>query len=141
MNELVAEVRRRAGNRCEYCRFPQAAFRRSFHIEHIIAKQHGGATQLDNLAFACWHCNWKKGPNLAGIDPETGQVTALFHPRTDSWPHHFSARALKIGTLRVEIHGLTAIGRATVRALGMNDPMLQALRYELWIEGLLQDNA
>jgi hypothetical protein len=65
-------VRRRAGNRCEYCHLPQEAFRRGFHTEHIVARQHGGPTSLDNLAFACWSCNLKKGPNLSGIDPATG---------------------------------------------------------------------
>jgi 5-methylcytosine-specific restriction endonuclease McrA len=62
-------VRRRAGNRCEYCHLPQGAFRRGFHIEHIVARQHGGPASFDNLAFACWSCNLKKGPNLSGIDP------------------------------------------------------------------------
>ena len=77
MSELAEEVRRRAGYRCEYCRLPQVAFRRSFHIEHIVARQHGGSKQLDNLALACWNCNLKKGPNLAGVDPGTGQTAAL----------------------------------------------------------------
>lgn len=53
MSVLDEQVRSRAGNRCEYCRAPQAAFRRPFHIEHIIAKQHGGTARLDNLALAC----------------------------------------------------------------------------------------
>jgi hypothetical protein len=136
MSELAEEVWRRAGHRCEYCRLPQAAFRRSFHIEHIVARQHGGSKQLDNLALACWHCNLKKGPNLAGVDPETGQTAALFHPRNDKWTDHFSVR---IGTLRplgIEIQGLTPVGRATARVLGFNEEMRQMLRYELWIEGL-----
>src|ERR1035437_6502928 len=62
MNGWSEAVRRRAGNRCEYCRLPQGAFPRGFHIEHIVARQHGGPTRLDNLAFACWSCNLKKGP-------------------------------------------------------------------------------
>src|SRR5947207_2515704 len=37
MSEVVEAVRRRAGGRCEYCRLPQAAFHRAFHIEHIVA--------------------------------------------------------------------------------------------------------
>ncbi len=105
-------------------------------MEHILARQHGGSTSFDNLAFACWSCNLKKGPNLSGIDPETGSMTALFHPREDSWPGHFSAH---IGTLiphGVEIRGLTPVGRATIRVLGLNDEMRQMVRYELWLEGL-----
>src|SRR6185437_12317497 len=88
-SELQAEVRRRASNRCEYCGLPQAAFRRPFHIEHIIAKQHGGQTQQGNLALDCWYCNLKKGPNLTGIDPDSGMVVELFHPRNDRWSDHF----------------------------------------------------
>lgn len=84
MNASAGEVRRRAGHGCEYCRIPQVAFRRPFHVEHVVARQHGGTTELDNLAFACWHCNLKKGPNLAGIDPETGQTVLLFNPRKDN---------------------------------------------------------
>jgi hypothetical protein len=130
------QVRMRAGGRCEYCRAPQAAFRRPFHIEHIIARQHGGTTQLDNLALACWRCNLKKGPNLAGIDPKTGRMEPLFHPRKARWADHF---ALGIGTLLplgIQVQGLTPIGRATVWVLGLNEEMQQMLRYEFWLEGL-----
>lgn len=95
--DLGAAVRRRAGNRCEYCHLPQDAFRRPFHIEHIIAKQHGGQIELKNLALACWYCNLKKGPNLAGIDPESGNTVALFNPRTDEWADHFASECLVTG--------------------------------------------
>ena len=64
-------VRERAGNRCEYCGLLQAHLTFSvFHIEHIIARQHGGSDDPDNLALACYHCNWHKGTNLTGIDPD-----------------------------------------------------------------------
>jgi hypothetical protein len=135
VSELAGEVRRRAAGLCEYCRIPEAAFRRPFHIEHIIAKQHGGATRLDNLALACQACNLKKGPNLTGIDPATGEITPLFHPRRDDWEEHF---AFSLGTLLpagIEIRGRTVTGRATVLVLGMNSEMRQMVRYELWHEG------
>ena len=133
MSDLAYEVRRRAGGHCEYCRLPQAAFRRPFHIEHIVARQHGGSALLDNLALACWRCNVKKGPNLAGVDPETRQIVPLFHPRNQQWEHHF---ALRCDTESVEILGLTPEGRATVRLLGLNDEMQRMLRHQLWSEGL-----
>ena len=139
MSEPAAAVRRRAGDRCEYCCLPQSAFRRAFHIEHIVARQHGGSTRLDNLAFACWNCNLKKGPNLSGVDPQTGQVTALFHPRKDEWEEHFSAVIAPSSRSVVEIRGLTPVGRATVQVLGLNEEMRQMLRYELWLEGLYKD--
>lgn len=138
MIEPADAVRRRAGDRCEYCHLPQSAFRRPFHIEHVVAKQHGGPTQLDNLALACWKCNLKKGPNLSGIDPDTGRVTALFHPRKDEWDDHFSPVIGALLPLGVAIRGLTPVGRATIQVLGLNEDMRQLIRYELWIEGLYQ---
>jgi hypothetical protein len=110
---------------------PQALFRRPFHIEHIIAKQHGGTTHLDNLALACWQYNLKKGPNMTGIDPESGEIARLFHPRKDTWAEHFAFREVKSKAGRIEILGLTPIGRATTRLLDLNEEMRQILRYEL----------
>jgi hypothetical protein len=136
MSDLAEAVRRRAGDRCEYCHLPQAGFRRGFHMEHIVARKHGGPTSIDNLAFACWNCNLRKGPNLSGIDPATGQMTALFHPRKDHWFEHFSASVGTLVPLGVEIRELTSVGRATARVLGLNDDMRQMVRYELWLEGL-----
>ncbi len=136
MSDIATEVRRRAGHRCEYCLIPQALFRRRFHIEHIVAKQHGGLTRLDNLALACWQCNLKKGPNLSGIDAETGQITGLFHPRIHTWSEHFVFRELKSKVGKVEMAGLTPVGRATVRVLQLNEEFRQALRYEIYRSAL-----
>jgi hypothetical protein len=108
-------VRRRAGELCEYCRLPQAASRFvRFHIEHIIARQHGGRTESENLALACSFCNFHKGPNIAALDPETGRLVPLFHPRGNPWNEHFVWKD-------TVIVGLTEIGRATVLLLAMND--------------------
>lgn len=74
-------VRARAGHRCEYCRFPEAFAELPFHLDHIIALQHEGPSVPENLALACCYCNRYKGPNLSGIDPESGHVVSLFHPR------------------------------------------------------------
>ena len=82
---LVQEVWKRAGYRCEYCRIPFPHYRLPFQIDHIIARQHHGPTELSNLALACFHCNRHKGPNIAGRDPATGEIVRLFHPRTDDW--------------------------------------------------------
>jgi 5-methylcytosine-specific restriction endonuclease McrA len=50
------EVWSRAGSRCEYCGLPQEADPfLTFHVEHVIAKQHGGRDDLSNLALACHH--------------------------------------------------------------------------------------
>ena len=114
MDGSVAElVRQRAGHRCEYCRLPQHASSLRFHIEHILPKQHGGSDDTANLALACPECNHYKGPNLTGIDPDTGKVTPLFHPRDDRWEEHFTRNGARLV-------GKTATGRTTVWLLDMN---------------------
>jgi hypothetical protein len=114
-------VRQRAGNRCEYCRAVESRWRLRFHIERIIARQHGGSDELGNLALACHLCNAHKGPNLAGIDPDTGEMTPLFHPRRDRWEDHFEVAT-------GEVIGRTPIGRATAAVLDMNHPARVEMR-------------
>jgi len=118
-------VRERAGGRCEYCGLLQSAVPlTTFHVEHITAKQHGGLDDPSNLALSCHHCNLHKGPNIAGLDPETGQLIALFHPRQHAWPEHFTRRG-------IIIDGRTPIGRTTVRVLAMNSPQQLEARSDL----------
>lgn len=129
---MVAEsiertVRGRAGERCEYCRVPAAAYAVPFQIDHIIALQHGGPSELENLALACFHCILHKGPNIASLDPESGALAELFHPRKDRWVEHFGWN----GAL---ILGRSPVGRATVRVLAMNDPEAVAVREALIAE-------
>jgi len=83
------EVRRRAAERCEYCRLPESAGDITFHVEHIVAQQHQRDDNPSNLALACDRCNLYKGPNLSSIDPDTNEVVRLFHPRIDDWHEHF----------------------------------------------------
>ena len=60
-----------------------------FHVEHIVARKHGGSDDENNLAWSCIFCNLYKGPNLASLDPDTGELTRLFNPRQDRWEDHF----------------------------------------------------
>lgn len=48
---------------------------------------------------------------------------ALFHPRQQDWANHFGWD--ETGTLLI---GLTAIGRATIVALNMNNPVIVDVR-------------
>ncbi len=122
-------VRHRAGNRCEYCRTPEAAVPFiSFHIEHIVARQHMDDDSAENLALACDRCNAYKGTNIATLDAETRDRVDLFHPRQDHWEDHFRFD-------RATIVGLTPAGRATVRLLHMNDDRRINLREQWLIEG------
>ena len=113
-------VRQRALDSCEYCGLAQSSFPLvAFHVEHVVAKQHQGSDELENLCLACHWCNLFKGPNLSTI--VDGELTRLFNPRTDTWREHLS---LEDG----RINGLTTIGTATVRLLNMNDPDRVELR-------------
>ena len=118
-------VRNRAQHRCEYCQLAanDAPFL-AFHVDHVIARQHGGTDEPENLALACLWCNLYKGPNLTGIDPETDQITPLFHPRREQWSQHFALQG-------VHIIGRTPAGRTTARLLNMNAPERVELRIEL----------
>jgi hypothetical protein len=126
LEELVP---RRAGFRCEYCLPPQALVSTPFQFDHIIAQSHGGLTAADNLAFACFHCNNFEGPNLAGVDPDTGKVVRLFHPRNDPYKENFRWDGERI-------IGLTAEARATISVLRMNHPPRVAVRRSLLREGV-----
>jgi len=126
MREAVRQrVRTRAGFRCEYCGLREEDLPWiTFHVEHIIAKKHGGGDDDSNLALACDQCNLHKGPNLAGIDPVTREVTNLFHPRFDTWNDHFAFHdGMMLGT--------TPKGRATVEVCDMNSP--QRLELRSWL--------
>ena len=47
-------MRQRAGHRCEYCQLDQNdSPLAALHVEHIIAKTHGGGDELENLAQRC----------------------------------------------------------------------------------------
>lgn len=121
-------VRGRAGHRCEYCRLPDSIVHGVFQVDHIVAKQHGGENELENLAWCCSRCNGYKGPNLSSIDPLSGELVALYHPRQQKWKEHFELH----GPLLV---GITPSGRATVRLLAMNDSHRTPLRQCLIEEG------
>jgi hypothetical protein len=90
-------------------------------IEHIIPRKHGGTDDNHNLALACIDCNLAKSSNLSGIDATTGATVPLFNPRSQRWDEHFVWQ----GSFLV---GLTAIGRATIRVLNMNDEERQQVR-------------
>lgn len=111
---LRREIRLRAKECCEYCSLPQTSFPLvSFHIEHVVARQHGGNDDAANLCLACHWCNLFKEPNLSTL--VEGELTRLYNPRTDRWIEHFRC-------IDGEIFGLTDVGAATVKLLNMNDP-------------------
>jgi hypothetical protein len=130
VNEALKRlVWERAADTCEYCRLPQLLDVLPFQIDHIIAEQHHGATAAENLALSCLNDNLHKGPNIAGLDPATGSLTRLFHPRQDAWDDHFTWN----GPI---LTGRTAVGRTTIDVLAMNAPERVEVRRLLMRAGL-----
>jgi 5-methylcytosine-specific restriction endonuclease McrA len=112
LRRLVYE---RASGCCEYCRMPETAVFVPHEIDHIIAQKHGGLTTADNLALSCAVCNKRKGSDLVSLDPETGHLIPLYHPRRERWTEHFALQA-------AQLVPLTPTGRVTVRLLQLNHP-------------------
>jgi hypothetical protein len=106
-------VRARAAECCEYCLVPERFTLATHWVDHIVAEKHGGQTEEANLALSCVLCNQRKGSDLTSIDPQTGQITPLFHPRRDQWFDHFRL-------VGARIEPLTPTGRVTVRLLQLN---------------------
>ena len=120
---LDHKIRLLAGNRCEYCRIPDAPQFLQHVLDHIIARQRG-KSEFENFALCCLRCNQHKGPNLAGIDSESGAIVPLFHPRRDTWNEHFRYE----GPVLI---GLTPAGRATISVLAINSLLRTAARQVL----------
>ncbi len=123
------QVAERAGNRCEYCLVPEYFLATVFHIDHIRSIKHRGTSTLNNLAYACPHCNQYKGTDVgAYIGDDTDQIVRLFNPRKDVWQEHFE-------TSNGLILPITDIGNVTVSLLEMNQPDRLIFRQELSSSG------
>ena len=110
---LRREVRERAGERCEYCLLAESEAFFPHEPDHLIALKHGGETVSSNLALACFDCNRFKGSDIASVDPVTGELVALFNPRTQQWHDHFQLRG---GVIVAH----TTVGRVTEKLLQFN---------------------
>jgi hypothetical protein len=121
-------VRQRAGNRCEYCLSHQDYVMGQLQIDHILPLARGGQDDIDNLCLACELCNQYKWTKINGVDPQTRQRVALFHPRHDIWSEHFTWS--DDGT---EIIGLTPGGRVTVNILKLNNLLAVMVRRN-WVK-------
>jgi HNH endonuclease len=129
---MRTRLQQRAQHACEYCRLPQRASLLPHQIDHIIAQQHMGSNEENNLCLCCLRCNLKKGPNIASTDPEAGhayRIVALFHPRKQRWHAHFQLQE------DGRIEGVTPVGRATVRLLDFNAEERVQLRRLLMRQG------
>jgi hypothetical protein len=116
----------RASGRCEYCQAPVVFIPHPFTIDHIIPLSAGGSDSLENLAYACYGCNRCKHDKTTAIDTFSQTLVPIFNPRTQDWGNHFTW-----DTTLTRMLGLTAIGRATVKALKLNRRELVRMRKEL----------
>ncbi len=132
MAQVSAQLRNfvaaRAMESCEYCLIHAAYTAFAHEVDHVIARKHGGATEPDNLAFACAQCNRFKGSDIAAPDPVSGDIVTLYNPRTMNWGDHFRLDEPRIIPL-------TASGRATERLLQLNQIDRLLLRKELLVKG------
>jgi len=98
--------------------------------DHILPVSKGGETSFENVCLACRSCNEFKSDSTNAVDSLTGETMPLFNPRLQRWNQHFVWSS--DGT-RVE--GITAIGRATVVRLRMNNPVIVVARRRWVISG------
>ncbi|HBB33138.1 MAG TPA: HNH endonuclease [Cyanobacteria bacterium UBA8803] len=122
-DELRDRVRTQSGNRCGYCQSLQKYVLGILEIDHIIPKAAGGTDDEENLWLACSLCNNYKGTQTYASDPMSQECVKLFNPRTQQWSQHFTWS--EDGT---EIRGLTDCGRATVKALQLNNKIAVTVR-------------
>jgi HNH endonuclease len=126
--ELRRQVRQDAGSRCGYCLSAEQLTGSPLTIDHIVPTGAGGPTSRDNLWLACHRCNEFKSDRQDALDLDSNERVPIYNPRTQNWREHFAWSP--DGT---SIRGLTAIGRATVIALQLNnDYIIQARRF--WVE-------
>ena len=131
MSYLPADLRDRLleadDRRCAYCHTTEVNTGQPMTIDHIIPQVLGGETTFENLCFSCRRCNEFKGSSIRAQDPLTGESVSLFHPRRQAWTDHFQWD--ESGAL---IAGLTAVGRTTVVAVNLNNPVIVDARRR-WI--------
>lgn len=127
-NALRTALEAITNEQCEYCRKQSYLIAEPLQIDHVIPTAADGKTELTNLCFACARCNLHKGATFEATDAETGETVTLFHPRSMDWNAHFEwvEDGLFIG-------GKTAIGRATIATLKMNNAYVVRARL-LWMK-------
>lgn len=121
--KLRQRITESSNHRCGYCLSEQKYSIDKFEIEHIIPHALGGANDESNLWLSCGGCNKHKGMKVSGIDPDSGENVPLFNPRTQFWAEHFYW-----DETGVFIIGQTAVGRATVVALHLNNDLAVRVR-------------
>ena len=127
---LKKKIAKRAAHRCEYCKCPKAYSPGPFDMEHIIPVSLEGATNFQNLAYACSGCNSYKSNKIKVTDSLNGDLVSLFHPVKDEWSNHFLW-----SNDNLKVIGTTPTGRVTVDLLRLNRAELVNIRRLLMLVG------
>ena len=122
------EIAERDRHRCAYCLSSEVLSGISLAIDHIVPVSAEGNSEPDNLCLACRSCNEFKGNQQVALDPISGELVSLFNPRQQLWSDHF--RWQDEG---VRVEGQTAVGRATVEALKLNNSLIVKSRAR-WVQ-------
>jgi hypothetical protein len=114
-------------SRCCYCLTSEANSGIPMTYDHVQPVSLGGDTTFENLCLACRSCNEFKSNLTESIDPLSGETISLFNPRKQKWSEHF---VWSVDATKVE--GITAVGRATITRLRMNNPVIIVAR-KRWV--------
>lgn len=120
--KLRQKIIEQARNRCGYCLGEQRYIFAPLEIDHLLPTAKGGTDTEENLWLACALCNPRKGAKTHETDNVTRRKTPLFNPRKQNWNIHFKV------VNGIEIVGKTAVGRATVKALQLNNHLAITVR-------------
>lgn len=128
VKQLRLIVAEQARHQCGYCQTQEVVSGIRLTVEHLSPKALGGTDEIDNLWLSCRTCNEAKGVLTNAFDPETQQTVPLFNPRTQLWHEHFFWDQDS-----THIIGKTAVGRATVHVLDLNNE-LRVMSRAIWVE-------
>ena len=105
-------VRRRARDRCEYCRIRQrdAPFVKH-QVEHVIPRQHSGSDDLANLALACYRWGQQANPDMVGIHADAGVLLQ----RSQQLPHPACGQKRAVQSARGEGNRRLHVGKLAAR--------------------------
>lgn len=105
---LRRQVLERANYSCEYCLRPSSVSFYPHEVDHIVATKHGGETISENLAYACWRCNWHIRKRLRLFPMSNGLIVSfrlvLLNSLSNPLPQLMRMHYLGLETRRVEIN-------------------------------------
>lgn len=127
MSKIPDDVRQKIiekyNNRCAYCLVAQQYSMQRLEVDHIVPTAKDGTDDESNLCACCRTCNGHKYEKTEAIDPETDKLVPLYNPSSQSWDDHF-----RWSDDAAFVEGITAIGRATVVALKLNNTIFIVAR-------------